>query len=84
MDENSLQISEKILIVLHNYGAVDRGRSKKSDELAQILQVDVGEINPILEKQAAEGYVTSFIDEQQNRRHYLTRVGIIRVCSFFS
>jgi len=58
--------------------------AKKPDELAQVLQTNVNEVNQILDRYESEGYTISFIDNEGNRRHYLTGVGIIRACSFFT
>ena len=84
MSEENLPLSERVLLILHNLCAANQMMAKKSDELAQVLQSDVNEVNQILDGHESKGYTLSFTDNEGNRRHYLTGVGIIRVCSFFT
>lgn len=69
---------------MHNLCATYPDMAKKADELAQVLQIDLGEVDNILGKHESEGYATSFTDNEGNKRYYLTGVGIIRVCSLFT
>jgi len=84
LTEFNVSLSEKVLINLHNLCATRSEWAKRSDELAQVLQVDVNEVNRILEGHVSEGYVSSFTDNEGNKRYHLTSTGIIRVCSLFS
>ena len=84
MSEFSVPLSEKLLIALHNLCATSGEWARRSDELAQVLQVDVNEINRILDGYVSEGYVVGFTDQEGNKKYYLTGTGIIRVCSLFS
>jgi DNA-binding PadR family transcriptional regulator len=84
LNEHELPLSERILITLHNLGATTADMAKKADELAQFVQADINEINPILDRLVSEGYASSLINGGGNKKHYLTRTGIIRVCSLFS
>jgi len=82
--EENLPLSERLLLILHNLCAANREMAKKSDDLAQVLHTNVNEVNQILDRHESEGYTMSFTDNEGNRRHYLTGVGIIRVCSLFT
>jgi len=84
LSEENLPLSEKLLLTLHNLCAIHPEKAKKTNELAQILQVDIGQIDSILGKQESEGYAKSFMDEEGNKRYYLTGTGIIKVCSLFT
>ena len=80
----NLPLSEKLLITLHNLCATSGEMAKKSGELAQIHQASIDEVNQNLDRHVSDGYVAAFNDNEGNRRFYLTRTGIIRVCSLFS
>lgn len=84
LNDYNLPLSEKVLISLHNLCATSGEMAKKSGELAQILQASTDEVSQNLEKHVSDGYVAAFQDNEGNRRFYLTRTGIIRVCSLFS
>lgn len=84
MGEKGLPISERLLLILHNLCATDPSMAKKSEELAQILQIDKNEADNILSKHELEGYAKSFTDNEGNKRYYLTGTGIIKVCTIFT
>ena len=84
MSEYDLPLSERLLITLHNLCGTSGDMAKRSDELAQILQISIDEVNQNMEKHVSDGYVAAFTDNEGNRRFYLTNTGIIRVCSLFS
>lgn len=84
LNDYNLPLSERLLISLHNLCATSGEMAKKSDELAQFLQASTDEVNQSLDRHVSDGYVVSFCDNEGNRRFYLTRTGIIRVCSLFS
>jgi hypothetical protein len=84
LTELGVSLSERVLITLHNLCATRGEWARGSDELAQVLQVDVNEVNRILDGYVSEGYVVSFADHEGNKRYHLTSTGIIRVCSSFS
>jgi len=79
-----LPISEKILQTLHNLCATAPDLARKSEELAQVLQLDVAEVERILDGYRCEGYVESFADEHGKKWYYLTGRGIIKVCALFT
>jgi hypothetical protein len=58
--------------------------ARRSEDLAQVLQIDLGEIERTLDGYKAEGFAESFVDNEGKRRYYLTGSGIIKVCALFT
>lgn len=79
-----LPISEKILQTLHNLCATAPDLARKSEELAQVMQLDITEVERILDNYGLEGYLESFTDNNGKKRYYLTGRGIIKVCALFT
>ncbi|MCD6431105.1 hypothetical protein J7L33_00155 [Candidatus Bathyarchaeota archaeon] len=79
-----LPLSEKILQTLHNLCATAPNLARKSEELAQVLQLDMKEVERILDNYSQEGYVKSFVNNEGKKHYYLTGSGIIKVCALFT
>lgn len=79
-----LPLPEKILQTLHNLCATAPDLARKSEELSQVLQIDIDEIERILDNSKNEGFTESFIDNEGKKRYYLTGRGIIKVCALFT
>jgi DNA-binding MarR family transcriptional regulator len=79
-----LPISEKLLQTLHNLCATASDLARRSEELAQVLQLDSNDVENILDSYGVEGYVKSFRDHEGKKRYYLTGSGIIKVCALFT
>ena len=79
-----LPFSEKILQTLHNLCATAPDLARKSEELAQVLQIDINELEKTLDNYKLEGFVESFKDNENKKWYYLTGSGIIKVCSLFT
>lgn len=79
-----MPISEKILQTLHNLCSTAPDLARRSEELAQVMQLDLREVEQILGSYGQEGYVESFTDNEGKRRYYLTGSGIIKVCALFT
>lgn len=79
-----LPISEKLLQTLHNLCATAPDLARRSEELAQVLQLDINEVEKILDNYGLEGYTESFRDNDGKKRYYLTGSGIIKVCALFT
>jgi DNA-binding PadR family transcriptional regulator len=79
-----LPIPEKILQTLHNLCATAPDLARRSEELSQVLQIDLGEVERILDGYKAEGFVESFADSEGKKRYYVTGSGIIKVCALFT
>ena len=84
LNEYEASLSERLLITMHNLCATSREMARKSEDLAQILQTDIGAVNQNLDKHVSDGYVADYRDHEGSRRFYLTSKGIIRVSSLFS
>ncbi len=79
-----LPLSEKILQTLHNLCATAPDLARRSEELAQALAIDLGEVERVLDNYRAEGFAESFMDNEGKKRYYLTGSGIIKVCALFT
>jgi len=79
-----LPLSEKILQTLHNLCATAPDLARRSEELAQVMQLDLTEVERILGNYGLEGYLESFTDNEGKKWYYLTGRGIIKVCALFT
>jgi len=79
-----LPLSEKILQTLHNLCATSPDLSRRSEELSQVLQVDINELERILDDYKRQGFAESFVDNEGKKRYYLTGSGIIKICAIFT
>ncbi len=79
-----LPLPEKILQTLHNLCATAPDLARRGDELAQVLQIDVGELEAILDNYKSEGFAESYVDSEGKKRYYLTGSGIIKICAIFT
>jgi hypothetical protein len=79
-----LPLSEKILQTLHNLCATAPDLARRSEELSQVLQVDLGDLERIMDNYKLQGFAESFVDNEGKKRYYLTGSGIIKVCGLFT
>jgi predicted transcriptional regulator len=79
-----LPLSEKILQTLHNLCATAPDLARRSEELAQVLQIDINEVERTLDNYRSEGFTEGFTDNEGKKRYYLTARGIIKVCALFT
>jgi len=79
-----LPLSDKVLQTLHNLCATAPELARKSEELAQVLQVDINEVEKILDNYSRDGYVECFTNNEGKKHYYLTGSGIIKVCALFT
>jgi len=79
-----LPLPEKILQMLHNLCATAPDLARRSEELAQVLQIDISEVEKTLDNYKLEGFVENFMDNEGKKRYYLTGRGIIKVCALFT
>jgi hypothetical protein len=84
MLREELPIPEKILQMLHNLCATAPDLARRSEELSQVLQVDLSEIEKVLDSYKIEGFTEFFVDNEGKKRYYLTGSGIIKVCALFT
>jgi hypothetical protein len=69
---------------LHNLCATAPDLARRSEELSQVLGVDLNELERILDNFKTEGFTQSFTDNEGKKRYYLTGSGIIKVCALFT
>ena len=81
---SELPLSEKILQTLHNLCATSPDLARRSEELSQVLQVDLDQLERILDGYKQQGFAESFTDNEGKRRYYLTGSGIIKICAIFT
>jgi iron uptake system EfeUOB component EfeO/EfeM len=79
-----LPLPEKILQTLHNLCATAPDLARKSEELAQVMRIDINEIEKTLDNYKTQGFAESFTDNEGKKRYYLTGSGIIKVCALFT
>ena len=79
-----IPLPDKILQTLHNLCATAPDLARRSEELSQVLQIDLNEVERILDNYKAEGFVDGFVDGEGKRRYYVTGSGIIKVCALFT
>jgi type IV secretory pathway VirB4 component len=79
-----LPLSERILQTLHNLCATAPELARRSEELSQVLQIDINELEKILDEYKNQGFAQSYVDNEGKKRHYLTGSGIIKVCALFT
>ena len=75
---------QRLLVFLHNIGAVIGRPGKTVEELASALGMRSDEVNEIVLDQINSGYLEFSIDEKGARRYKLTGRGIIRVSSLYT
>ena len=74
----------RILLSMHILGAVDRENAKRPAELAELLGISVAKLHGLLQKLLNSGYLECYRDDLRRLRYFLTKQGIVRVCSAFS
>ncbi len=79
-----LPLSEKILQTLHNLCATSPDLARRSEELSQVMQVDISELERILDDYKRQGFAECFTDNEGKKRYYLTGSGIIKICAIFT
>lgn len=84
MAMDDIPSSDKLLLFMHNLGLVRSETAKTGHELAQMLQMDIKNVNEILDRQETYGFVRSYVDPGGTKKYYLTGIGIIKVCSSFT
>jgi DNA-binding MarR family transcriptional regulator len=74
----------RILLVMHILGIVEEENAKRPAELAELLGMSVARLHGLLQKLLVSGYVTCYRDDLRRLRYFLTKLGIVKVCSAFS
>jgi DNA-binding PadR family transcriptional regulator len=79
-----LPLSERVLQMLHNLCATSPELARRVEELAQVLHVDAGELERILDDYKRQGFAESYTDNEGKKKYYLTGSGIIKICAIFT
>jgi glycogen(starch) synthase len=74
----------RILLLMHILGVIDRENAKRPAELAELLGMSVVRLHGLLQKLLDSGYVAYYRDDLRRLRYFLTKLGIVKVCSAFS
>lgn len=84
MSEGEQTPHQKLLVYLHNSGAVVGKPGKTVEELAKITEMSRDELEEIILSQINSGYLEYSTDEAGTRHYKLTGRGIIRVSSLYT
>jgi hypothetical protein len=76
--------NQRLLIFLHNIGAVVGKPGKTVEELTKIMEIKTEELEEIIFGQINSGYLEYSTDEKGTRYYKLTGRGIIRVSSLYT
>ena len=74
----------KLLFYLYGLGAVNQGNAMFAEELSEILRMKLSSVRRLLQKLTKLGYVSTFRHSRRRSRYFLTKLGIVKVCSVFS
>jgi glycosyltransferase involved in cell wall biosynthesis len=74
----------RVLLLMQILGAVDRKNAKRPAELVELLGISATKLRGLLQKLLDSGYVTCYRDDLRRIRYFLTKLGIVKVCSAFS
>lgn len=84
MRDKELSPQQRLLLVMHNVGAILGRAGKTIDELARLTDIDHDQLDDILTSHIKAGYIDCSIDETCTKRYLLTGRGIIRVSSLYT
>jgi DNA-binding MarR family transcriptional regulator len=74
----------RLLLYLHSLGAVNEENAMLADELCEIFGMKLSGFRRLLQKLTQLGYLSTFRDSRRKSRYFLTKLGIVKVCSLFS
>jgi len=77
-------LADRILYLLHNLAAVNPDNAKTLPELAQLAQEPSEALLGLLKGEEAAGHIKSLSNGQNERRYYLTGLGILRAVSMLT
>ena len=75
---------QRLLVFLHNTGAVVGKPGKTLEELVKITDMKAEELEEIILSQITSGYLEYSTDEKGTKHYKLTGRGIIRVSSLYT
>ncbi|HID91105.1 TPA: hypothetical protein EYP44_03995 [Candidatus Bathyarchaeota archaeon] len=74
----------QLLLAMHNLCIVREESAKTVDEIARHTGIEAQRTRSILRELVNSGYVGDFVGDDGRERFFLTRLGIIKVCSLFT
>ncbi len=84
MNDSELSPQQKLLLAMHNAGAIMGKSGKSVDELARLTGIPAEDIPQLIADHTAAGYLGDVVDEGGVKKYFLTGRGIIRVSSLFT
>jgi hypothetical protein len=84
LNDSELSPQQKLLLAMHNTGAIMGKSGKSVEELAELTGIPKEEIPKLIADHTVAGYLGESVDEGGVRRYFLTGRGIIRVSSLFT
>ncbi|MEM0075278.1 MAG: hypothetical protein QXP36_07190 [Conexivisphaerales archaeon] len=84
MSYKDISLLQKLLVSLHNMGAVSAKAGKTLDELAAITRITLDDLAAMVAEHINAGYVDFNVDKTGSKRYFLTGRGIIRVASLYT
>jgi len=74
----------RLLLCLLSLGAVDEESALSAEQISEILSMKLSTFRGLLRRLVQSGYVSALRDDGRRSRYFLTKSGIVRVCSLFS
>ena len=84
MNDSELSPQQKLLLAMHNTGAIMGKSGKSVEELAVLTGIPKEDIPQLITDHTAAGYLGETVDEGGVKKYFLTGRGIIRVSSLFT
>jgi len=84
LNDSDISPQQKLLLAMHNAGAIMGKTGKSVEEMAMLTGIPVVDVQKIIADHTRAGYLGSAVDHGGVTRYFLTGNGIIRVSSLFT
>ena len=84
MRDKELSPQQRLLLVMHNVGAILGKAGKTIDELVRLTDINHEQLDDIITSHIKAGYLDCSTDVAGTKRYLLTGRGIIRVSSLYT
>jgi hypothetical protein len=84
MSYRDTSLLQRLLVTLHNMGAVSAKAGKTIEELAGMTSIALDDLAAIIPEHIRAGYINYHVDNSGSKRYFLTGRGIIRVASLYT
>ena len=84
MNDSDLSPQQKLLLAMHNTGAIMGKSGKTVEELAGLTGISMEDTTRLIADHTAAGYLGEAVEEGGVKKYFLTGRGIIRVSSLFT